>query len=562
MHIQKKKEEVDEVEKILGLVCDEIDKLEFTGTHHPYYTRPILEVACQNAHNVADEILFRSLEAILSTNQSGYDIIQIAVIHRSERNYSLIYDIGEHKNLYITIVDSSTNNILHLAGRLAPSRKLNHTTGVALQLQGEIQWRQETPDMVFTREHENLLKEGVQWIKTTAESSSITAVLITTIVFAAAITVPGGRNQDTGIPVYTKDIAFIIFSVSDAISLFASSTALLVFLSILTACFYEKDFLVSLPRRLLIEIMPPRLRKHASGHSKRLKKRKFDELKKKEFGSMHRYVKIKLDVASENLNVDTNNSDSDSSTDESADDINVENMEADNINYNDDVDDVDEVDDVDDVNVRVNDHEHDKVEERDASVNIDIFDPKNWDSLTSDMIKVLVAEGLKRDKSIEKGPKDKNLRRFSSTFYTRILPNNERKGIAKGHLGNEGFGDWQHLENLNSLGLILSKVQFKHNSTKGVDWRERPDPGCLLTPVIVHPTRNSSANSPGPEEHHLEKKLLKVEIVKVILAVNNVTRLNGLTLIAIENDILESVNYDDLINNFASKNARRTALFK
>ncbi|GKF84838.1 hypothetical protein Tco_0249736, partial [Tanacetum coccineum] len=80
----------------------------------------ILEAACQNAHKVADEILFRSPEAILSTYQSGYDIIQIAVIHRSERIYNLIHDIGEHKNLYRTIVDSSKNNILHLAGRLAP----------------------------------------------------------------------------------------------------------------------------------------------------------------------------------------------------------------------------------------------------------------------------------------------------------------------------------------------------------------------------------------------------------------------------------------------------------
>ncbi|GKA43880.1 retrovirus-related pol polyprotein from transposon TNT 1-94 [Tanacetum coccineum] len=102
---------------------------------------------------------------------------------------------------------------------------------------------------------------------------------------------------------------------------------------------------------------------------------------------MHRYVRIKSDVASENLNVDTNNSDSDSSTDESADNINVKNIEADNINYNDDVDNVDEVDDVDDVNVCVNDHDHDdKVKDRDG------------------------------------------------------------KGIAKGHLANEGFGDWKHLE--------------------------------------------------------------------------------------------------------------------
>ncbi|PWA82784.1 ankyrin repeat-containing domain, PGG domain protein [Artemisia annua] len=272
--IQKKKKEMDEAEHVLRLVCNEIDKLklEFTGTHHPYYSRPILEAACQNAHKVVDEILCRLPEAILSTDQSGYDIIQLAVIHRSERIYNLIYDIGERKNLYRTIVDSSKNNILHLAGRLAPSSKLNKTTGAALQLQRELQWHEEvkkhvfptyitqenifkeTPGMVFTREHEKLVKDGESWMKTTAESCSITAALITTIVFAAAITVPGGSNQDTGMPVFTKDIAFIIFAVSDAISLFASSTALLVFLSILTARFSEKDFLVSLPRRLLIGI--------------------------------------------------------------------------------------------------------------------------------------------------------------------------------------------------------------------------------------------------------------------------------------------------------------------
>nr|XP_043627226.1 ankyrin repeat-containing protein NPR4-like [Erigeron canadensis] len=173
-------------------------------------------------------------------------------------------------NLYRTIADSSKNNILHLAGLLAPAHALNRRTGAALQLQRELQWREEvqklvfptyitkenifkeTPDMVFTREHENLVKEGEKWMKTTAESCSITAALITTIVFAAAITVPGGSNQETGIPLLNKEMAFTIFAVSNAISLFASITALLVFLSILTARFAEKDFLVSLPRRVLI----------------------------------------------------------------------------------------------------------------------------------------------------------------------------------------------------------------------------------------------------------------------------------------------------------------------
>lgn len=34
-------------------------------------------------------------------------------------------------------------------------------------------------------------------------------------------------------------------------------------------------------------------------------------------------------------------------------------------------------------------------------------------------------------------------------------------------------------------------------------------------------------------------------------------RLNGLALIAIENDLLETIQYEDLVDEFASKSARR-----
>ncbi|XP_071737177.1 uncharacterized protein [Rutidosis leptorrhynchoides] len=268
--IEKKKEDYKKAKKILNLICNEIDKISFSGTHHPCFIRPILEAACQGAYEVVDEILFRSPKAIDCKNKKGHNIIQLAVIHRSEKIYNLIYHIVERTDYYKTIMDSSMNNILHLAGRLAPPRILSHTTGAALQLQRELQWREEvkklvfptyltkenifkeTPEMVFTREHKDLVKEGEMWMKTTAESCSITAALITTIVFAAAITVPGGSNQETGIPIFTDNIAFTIFAVADAISLFAAATALLVFLSILTARFSEQDFLVSLPRRLII----------------------------------------------------------------------------------------------------------------------------------------------------------------------------------------------------------------------------------------------------------------------------------------------------------------------
>ncbi|KVH87478.1 hypothetical protein Ccrd_025264 [Cynara cardunculus var. scolymus] len=239
--VEKKKKDYKEAKEILKLVCDHIDRLGFSGSHHPCYSRPILEAACQGAYEVVDEILFRFPKAIDCKNQNGLNIIQLAVINRSEKVYNLIYHIVERKDFYRTVMDSSKNNILHLAGRLSPSPYIT-----------EENIFKETPEMVFTREHEKLVKEGEKWMKSTAESCSITAALITTIVFAAAITVPGGSNQETGIPMFKGTIPFTIFAVSDAISLFASTTALLVFLSILTARFSEQDFLVSLPRRLII----------------------------------------------------------------------------------------------------------------------------------------------------------------------------------------------------------------------------------------------------------------------------------------------------------------------
>ncbi|CAH1449311.1 unnamed protein product [Lactuca virosa] len=271
-NIEKKNKEPQEAKEVLKLVCDKINKkkLEFPDAHTRYYAKPFLEAARQNTYRVVGEILKRYPEAIRYTDKSGYDIIQLSVIHRSEKIYELIYHLGSARNVYKMIEDSSKNNMLHLVGRLAPWHKLKLRTGAALQLQRELQWREkvkmmvsptyhtkekkfnETPDMLFTNEHKNLVLEGETWMKTVVESCSITAALITTIVFAAAITVPGGNHQDNGFPIFARQIPFMIFGISVAISLFASSTTLLMFQSILTGRFSEQDFLVSLPRRLII----------------------------------------------------------------------------------------------------------------------------------------------------------------------------------------------------------------------------------------------------------------------------------------------------------------------
>ncbi|XP_058216904.1 ankyrin repeat-containing protein NPR4-like [Rhododendron vialii] len=165
--------------------------------------------------------------------------------------------------------DNHEDTMLHLAGRLAPRIKLDLVPGAALQMQLYVlsckKWRNkyrpclrraknksgETPAMVFTREHEKLVEEGQKWMKDTANSCTIVVALIVTVVFAAAITVPGG-SDNTGLPIFSKKTAFIAFAVSDAISLFTSTTSLLMFLSILTSRCAESDFLYVLPKRLII----------------------------------------------------------------------------------------------------------------------------------------------------------------------------------------------------------------------------------------------------------------------------------------------------------------------
>ncbi|GAY65182.1 hypothetical protein CUMW_239240 [Citrus unshiu] len=161
------------------------------------------------------------------------------------------------------------NNILHLVAKLVPSSEV---AGAALQVQRELQWfkavvklihphrlgdenrSNQTPREVFTQEHKDLVKEGEKWMKETASSCSVVAALIITVVFAAAFTVPGGSDSK-GIPNFLHEPSFMIFAISDMLALFSSITSVLMFLGILTSRYAEEDFLVSLPRKLIIGLV-------------------------------------------------------------------------------------------------------------------------------------------------------------------------------------------------------------------------------------------------------------------------------------------------------------------
>jgi hypothetical protein len=109
-----------------------------------------------------------------------------------------------------------------------------------------------TPRELFTKNHKALMKEGEQWMKGTSTSCTVVGALIVTIMFAAAFTVPGGNKQDTGFPVFLDEKLFMLFIISDALSLFSAATSVLMFLGILTSRYAEDDFLESLPRKMII----------------------------------------------------------------------------------------------------------------------------------------------------------------------------------------------------------------------------------------------------------------------------------------------------------------------
>ncbi|KAJ4702504.1 Ankyrin repeat family protein [Melia azedarach] len=207
-------------------------------------------------------------DILWKSNENDYTIFHIAVKNRQIDVFKLIYETNSLRNMLSTMTDEKDNNILHLAGILAPSDRLNIVSGAALQMQRELLWFKEvenfvypwaaevenkegfTPRALFTKEHENLRENGEKWMKETAESCMIVAALIATVAFAAAITVPGGNIQDKGFPVFLEKASFKIFAISDAISLVFSTASISTFLSILTSRYTEEDFLLVLPRKL------------------------------------------------------------------------------------------------------------------------------------------------------------------------------------------------------------------------------------------------------------------------------------------------------------------------
>ncbi|XP_076889494.1 uncharacterized protein LOC143540272 [Bidens hawaiensis] len=251
------------------------DMHALSGLNIKQYSSRILFIAAEMGNtNFLVELIRKYHDLIWKVNDNNQTIFHIAVKHRHEGIYNLLYEIGGMKNSITYLTDQNENNMLHLAGQRAAKERLAVVSGPALQMQRELLWFKEvwntipvsyrerknkdglTPRELFSREHKELIREGEKWMKDTASQCMVVAALIATIVFAAAFTIPGGYDQGDGLPIFYKKRKriFIAFVVADAMSLFLSSTSILTFLSILTSRYAERDLVESLPTKFMIGI--------------------------------------------------------------------------------------------------------------------------------------------------------------------------------------------------------------------------------------------------------------------------------------------------------------------
>nr|POF27285.1 e3 ubiquitin-protein ligase mib2 [Quercus suber] len=227
------------------------------------------EVILMAAKNGITEMVRKILEiypvAMYDVDKDQKNIVLLTVEHKQPCVYELLLSLKKKnviRDSLFSEVDNKGNSVLHLA---ATNAEFNWPVpGAASQMQWEIRWfeyiknsmersllpllnkKGQTPEEIFTKTHEDLVKQGGDWLSSTANACSVVAGLFVTSTFSTATNLPevveGNKHSE----------ASKIFAGSSFVSFYTSLVAVVMFLSILTSGYREKDFRRALPWKLLL----------------------------------------------------------------------------------------------------------------------------------------------------------------------------------------------------------------------------------------------------------------------------------------------------------------------
>ncbi|XP_031126919.1 ankyrin repeat-containing protein ITN1-like isoform X2 [Ipomoea triloba] len=218
---------------------------------------------------IVQEILEAYPQAVEYVDEKGRMILHVAIKYCQTQIFRLVQSMKLPRKRLKRKVTNEGNSILHMVG-LKDKEVLGDMRSPALLLQERLLFFEmvksickadmvkllnsegHTAEEVFNCTHAQLRSDAKDWLKRTAENCTIVAVLISTVAFAAAYTIPGGPNQSTGYPVLLHKTFFVVFTIADVLSITLALTSTITFLAILTSPFHMKDFKRSLPQKLML----------------------------------------------------------------------------------------------------------------------------------------------------------------------------------------------------------------------------------------------------------------------------------------------------------------------
>ncbi|KAA8520148.1 hypothetical protein F0562_014404 [Nyssa sinensis] len=205
---------------------------------------PLFLATKLGCREIVEEILKMYPQAVEHIDNDGRNILHVAIKYRQIEIFDIVEKMEIPMRRLVRKTDDNGNSILHMrVEKMLTTHFIKH-----LNLKGE------TAQELFAKHNAELRKEAKKWLKSTAENCSIVAVLIATVAFTSAYTIPGGPNQSTGYPILLDEPFFVVFTITDVLSLAFALTSVITFLSILTSPFQLRDFKRSLPQRLMLGV--------------------------------------------------------------------------------------------------------------------------------------------------------------------------------------------------------------------------------------------------------------------------------------------------------------------
>ncbi|XP_008371035.1 uncharacterized protein [Malus domestica] len=220
---------------------------------------------------IVKEIVGQHPQAIEHVNYNIRNVLHLAIKYRRKEILNHIQSLPHVMPKLSKRIDKYGNTILHQAAdrsyySISLSQKL---IGPAMQLQDEQHWmlrvqemipphytlhhnnKDQTAEELFNQEHDKLLEEAQKWVKETAQSCSTVAVLVATVVFAAAYAIPGGFNDQSGRPIFQDNPLFLLFTCMDVVAISCSLSSVAFFLSVLSSPLEYPLFVNSIPRKVM-----------------------------------------------------------------------------------------------------------------------------------------------------------------------------------------------------------------------------------------------------------------------------------------------------------------------